>query len=869
MAASAYFDTIQKMYIAYFGRPADPIGLEFWAKKVDAAAGSLDAVISGFAASTESQALFGNKTSAEKVNAIYTYLFNRPAEPAGLTYWVQKLDSGEVSQAGAMYTILTNAGAGDVDAIKNKLAVANEFTKALDTTAEILGYSGANAAEVARTYLQTVNSTEASKTAALAAVNTTVANVTAAGQGASGQTFTLTNGVDNVTGTSGNDTIVGDNNTASAADQINGGAGTDTLKLYNSSGNPVLPTISGIENIYIKSSTADYDVSTISGLTSLEIDTVNVNAAARAYTLASGQSLTLTNVTDSGNSGNDVDVNAAASVTGQTIKLNGVGDTAAAGNDVEIDINGAGVATLDVVAQAASKVTLVNTGAALKTVNVSGDKDLTIAGVANATTIAITNTAKTAVTTDVAKVAVTGAAGAETVTLSHASGTAREFSVSTGAGDDKIDLGALVLAADLTDDKVTVTGGDGTDTLAMKSAMGAALSALSAANYAKKGIANTFEVLEITDQAATTDDANLTRIGSNISTVKYTAGLGDAQTLQGLASGGTIILGAAASAGTDSLTVTVKDAAAAGNNSDVLNLTLNGAHAGGTLDYGVVVAAAVENININSTSTKTTALVAADKNEVDLTIANAVNVTITGNVYADIDGAALTGNALAKIDASGNTAGVAVSVSGATQGILITGTTKADTIVGGSGADKIVAGNGDDVITGGAGNDEIDISGGGSNTIKFGATGAANGADKIVGFNVGAIAAGGDVLDVAGQLTGINTATISANLTNLTAAQAVADDSIYTVNFNAAINGKNFATTDFADLFAAAGKTFSTTAAGVQSVILVQGTDETQVYYLDSTTGASATNIDAGDVALVGTLTGVTNAMTFVNANFA
>lgn len=670
-----------------------------------------------------------------------------------------------------------------------------------------------------------------------------------------------------MTGTSGNDTIVGDNNTASAADQINGGAGTDTLKLYNSSGNPVLPTISGIENIYIKSSTADYDVSTISGLTSLEIDTVNVNGGARAYTLASGQSLTLTNVTDSGNSGNDVDVNAAASVTAQTIKLNGVGDTA--GNDVEIDINGAGVATLDVVAQAASKVTLVNTGAALKTVNVSGDKDLTIVDVASATTIAITNTAKTTIGTAVDKVKVTGAAGAETVNLTHATGTAREFNISTGDGNDKINLVNLVATTDLTDDKVTISGGGGTDTLAMKSAMANALSGLTAAAFAKKGIANDFEVLEITDQGAATDDVNLTRIGSNISTVKYTAGLGDAQTLQGLASGGTIILGAAASAGTDSLTVTVKDAAAAGNNSDVLNITLNAAHAGATVNYGDVVAAAVENININSTSTKTTALVAADKNELDLTIANAVNVTVTGNVYLDIDGAALTGNALAKIDASANTAGVAVSVSGATQGILITGTAKADTIVGGSGADKIVAGAGDDVITGGAGNDEIDISGGGSNTIKFGATGAANGADKIVGFNVGAIAAGGDVLDVAGQLNGITTATISANLTNLTGAQAVADDSIYTVNFNTAIAGKNFGTTDMAELFAAAGKTFSTTtASAAQSVILVQGTDETQIYYVDSAAGV-ATTIEAGEVSLIGVLTGVNNTMTFVNANFA
>src|SRR5690606_21308767 len=126
---------------------------------------------------------------------------------------------------------------------------------------------------------------------------------------------------------------------------------------------------------------------------------------------------------------------------------------------------------------------------------------------------------------------------------------------------------------------------------------------------------------------------------------------------------------------------------------------------------------------------------------------------------------------------------------------------------------------------------------------------AANGADTIIGFNVGAIAAGGDVLDVAGQLTGITVAAISANITNVTGAQAVADDSIYTVNFNAAIDGKNFATTDFADLFAAAGKAFSTTTAagGAQSVILVQGTDQTQIYYVDST-GGVPTTIEAGEV---------------------
>ncbi len=114
---------------------------------------------------------------------------------------------------------------------------------------------------------------------------------------------------------------------------------------------------------------------------------------------------------------------------------------------------------------------LANTGAALTTVNVTGSGDLVIEDVVKATAINITSTGKTTVDTAVAKVVVTGGAGADIVTLDHASGTAREFTVNLGAGDDKVDLGAMILAADLTDSKSsTITGGDGTDALAMKSA---------------------------------------------------------------------------------------------------------------------------------------------------------------------------------------------------------------------------------------------------------------------------------------------------------------------------------------------------------------------------------------------------------------
>ena len=39
MAATSYFDIVQKLYIAYYQRPADPAGLKYWADRIDAANG--------------------------------------------------------------------------------------------------------------------------------------------------------------------------------------------------------------------------------------------------------------------------------------------------------------------------------------------------------------------------------------------------------------------------------------------------------------------------------------------------------------------------------------------------------------------------------------------------------------------------------------------------------------------------------------------------------------------------------------------------------------------------------------------------------------------------------------------------------------
>ena len=168
MAAATYFDQVQQLYIAYFGRPADPVGQAYWATQIDAANGSIAAVIAGFSASNESTALFGGTTSTQKVTAIYQNAFGRLPEPAGLAYWVAQLDSGKVTQAQASWTIQQSAGVGDATAVANKLAAAKAFTAQIDTTAELTGYSGTTAAASARSFLNKVDASAASLTTATA-----------------------------------------------------------------------------------------------------------------------------------------------------------------------------------------------------------------------------------------------------------------------------------------------------------------------------------------------------------------------------------------------------------------------------------------------------------------------------------------------------------------------------------------------------------------------------------------------------------------------------------------------------------------------------------------------------------------------------
>jgi hypothetical protein len=175
---SNYTSQIQGLYIAYFSRPADPAGLLYWEGVVAANGGNLQPISASFAASNEYKETFAGMNASETINTIYLNLFGRSAEPAGLLYWSTQLTRGVISIDNIVTAVFNAAQNQDKVVLDLKVAAALAFTPAVNTTSEILGYSGAESSAAAKDWLTGVHSVgDYSSTA----VDTAVAKVVAAG----------------------------------------------------------------------------------------------------------------------------------------------------------------------------------------------------------------------------------------------------------------------------------------------------------------------------------------------------------------------------------------------------------------------------------------------------------------------------------------------------------------------------------------------------------------------------------------------------------------------------------------------------------------------------------------------------------------
>lgn len=164
---------IQKIYIAYFNRPADAGGLAFWEQRIAGGQASLADLTQLFSGTEEYRALYAGSNNAQVVTAIYKNLFGRDPEPEGLAFWTQGLQQGQFQIGNVAYQTLNGAQLADRATIDNKAAAASDFTSYLNANGGDAAYSGA-AIQSARSWLATITDTSASLSSARSLIDDVV-----------------------------------------------------------------------------------------------------------------------------------------------------------------------------------------------------------------------------------------------------------------------------------------------------------------------------------------------------------------------------------------------------------------------------------------------------------------------------------------------------------------------------------------------------------------------------------------------------------------------------------------------------------------------------------------------------------------------
>ena len=282
--------------------------------------------------------------------------------------------------------------------------------------------------------------------------------------------ITLTAGIDNVTGTSGNDTVLGLYNvngttsTFGSADVINGGAGTDTLSVVveNASAGVTFPsaTISNIENVDVRNVSGQaltIDTSVLGS--SLAVVAADRSTATTTLTnLASGVAVTVKGDGSAVNEEVLAQFKTASGATALTLNLSGGTNQTTTGKAINVDTtNATGLAT----------VNINSTGAA----NKFGGIDLNATALAGTDGTATVTTVNIAAATnlDVSTDGITGlkAASANTINVSGAATSVKlgalENTVTTLNASGLTDGGVSATIGTSTTQKVT--GGAGADTI--------------------------------------------------------------------------------------------------------------------------------------------------------------------------------------------------------------------------------------------------------------------------------------------------------------------------------------------------------------------------------------------------------------------
>ena len=543
-----------------------------------------------------------------------------------------------------------------------------------------------------------------------------------------GQTFTLTNGIDNFVGTSGNDTFLAgqDNgqNALSAGDQIDGGAGTDTLKIYTGTGNFAAATVKNVEIVEV------YENAGLDVVANTDVKQVwSIGGAGKTIDANVGQVVGFGNQATGGAS-KAAFANVAGTADAATIAVKDAGKTTA-----YTSITVGGIETLTVQAEGTNKLgnltadktdTLVVTGAGTLDAVATGGGTFKVVD-ASANTGGVTLDISGALANDIK---VTGGAGNDEITVDYTNLTKA----------DKIDLGAGT---------ADVLGFATTNVVFNDAATVGLLAGVSNVEGLKINVALTSDIdAALVSQSNfiinSTGKAALTNL-ANTDTVTYSAATNVGNTL----------------------------ALELGQNT--LNLKMAG---GAAAASGTTTVTGSTTVNIESTgkagvAQNTLALTTPDNNTFNITGSQDLKLTVTGAgtvTGQTVDATAFTG----KLD-----------VTGTAIADVIKGGSGSDTITGGKGADILTGNGGADtfVFDGTAGATQSGATFGMFDTITDFVVGTdklqfANVADVVSGQQA-AVQAAVSALAAGSSATAIATAMAGANTTNLGVSFAVFEGNTY------------------------------------------------------------------------------------------
>jgi Ca2+-binding RTX toxin-like protein len=415
------------------------------------------------------------------------------------------------------------------------------------------------------------------------------------------------------------------------------------------------------------SSTVATDTVTITATTGEAIEIGAPTGGATAATISAYNDVSFTNVTTQA-----IDVYSADAVTASLKDASGTADVLAVslktlsadkGFDQAIGTitaNNIETINLGVTGMTDGKIKTVAalTGNAVKTLNITGDSDLTITAF----------TGSTALTT------IDGSTASGDLILSAAP-AAKDQSIKTGSGNDTINMGAFLTVADTIDggannvpaggtsvgnDKVTATGNIGTVTLAAALKM----TNVEAIEVATGGVAATYI------DAAGIVGAKSMGFSATSGTVKVT----------NLAAGVSIGLGETTNRFEGTVDVSLADATGA---ADSISFTTPSFDAATTI--ALTVAAAVETVNIAATTNAGNARTATFTN----TNNAAKNIVVTAGQLADTVALGTLNAATTNVDAS-VFAGILTGTTAATGAVTLSAKGGlAHNLVAGAGADTI------------------------------------------------------------------------------------------------------------------------------------------------------------------------------------